>query len=170
MTSAGRTTCDCQTCGLPLRCQRMVRGFTLIELLIVMMVIAILAAAGAPKFASAITRFRLEAISQRIAGDLKHARRTAQQTSSTVTVSFDVAGNRYTMTGATDISRRGQSFSFSLGANEYSCTLVSATFGGGSTLSFDVHGRPSNTGTIVVQCGAATRTLTVNTLGQVSSS
>ena len=152
------------------RIHRVADGFTLIELLIVMMVIAILAATGAPKFADSITRFRLEAVSQRIAGDLKHARRTAQQTSATVTVSFDVANNRYTMTGVTDTDRRSQTFSFSLAETEYDCTLVSATFGSGSSMTFNIHGRPSNSGTIVVRCGSATRNISVNDLGQVTSS
>jgi prepilin-type N-terminal cleavage/methylation domain-containing protein len=145
-------------------------AFTLIELLIVMMVIAIVSAAGAPKFADSITRFRIEAVVQRIAGDLKHARRSAQQTSSAVTVSFDVTNNEYILSGVADIDRRGQVFSFSLAETEYDCELVSATFGSSSTVTFNVHGQPDNGGSIVVRCGTEMRTIAVSTLGQVSSS
>jgi prepilin-type N-terminal cleavage/methylation domain-containing protein len=145
-------------------------AYTLIELLIVLMIIAILAAAGAPKFADSITHFRLEAVAQRIAGDLRYARRTAQETSAAVTVSFDVGTNKYTVSGATDINRRGQTLEFSLAETEYDCVLVSATFGASSTLSFNVHGQPSNSGSIVVSCGGETRTITVNDVGQVASS
>lgn len=146
------------------------RAYTLIELLIVMMVIAILAATGAPKFAESITKFRVEAVVQRIAGDLKYARRTAQQTSAVVTVNFDVANNEYTLSGVTGVNRRGQTFTFALAESEYDCVLVSATFGSGSSLTFNIHGQPSNSGTIVVRCGTLTRTITVNDMGQVASS
>lgn len=146
------------------------RAYTLIELLIVMMVIAILAAAGAPKFTNSITRFRIDAVAHRITGDLKHARRVAQQTSAPVTVNFDVASNRYTLSGVTSTDRQGQAFAFSLAESEYACVLVSASFGSGSSLTFNIHGQPSNSGTIVVRCGTLTRTVTVNDIGQVASS
>jgi prepilin-type N-terminal cleavage/methylation domain-containing protein len=145
-------------------------AYTFIELLIVVLVIAILAAAGAPKFAESISRFRVDAVVQRIAGDVKYARRTAQQTSASVTMSFDVANNKYTLSGVSDINHRGQTFAFSLADTQYGCVMVSATFGSGNSLTFDIHGRPSQSGTVVVRCGDFIRTITINDAGQVASS
>jgi prepilin-type N-terminal cleavage/methylation domain-containing protein len=146
------------------------RAYTFIELLIVVLIISIVAAAGTPKFAESITRFRVEAIVQRITGDLKYARRTAQRTSNTVTMNFDVTNNKYTLSGVSNINRRDQAFEFSLADAHYGCVLVSATFGAGSSLTFNIYGQPNSSGTIVVRCGDLTQTITINTSGQVVSS
>lgn len=145
-------------------------GYSLIELVIVLLIVGILAAAAAPKYSHSLQSFRLEAAYHRIAGDVNFARRTAQQNSSTQTIAFNVATNSYALVGASDIDRRSRTYQFSLGQNDYSCQLVSADFGGSSNLTFDIHGRPQSGGTVVIQCGGTTRTLTINSVGQVTSS
>jgi prepilin-type N-terminal cleavage/methylation domain-containing protein len=144
-------------------------AYTLIELVIVLLVVGILAATAAPKYSESLASFRLQAVAHRIAGDIGHARRTAQQNSSMQTISFDVDTNSYTLSGVTSIDRRSQGYQFSLGQTEYSCQLVSANFNGSPVLTFDVYGRPQSAGSIVVQYGGATRNITVNDVGQVSS-
>jgi prepilin-type N-terminal cleavage/methylation domain-containing protein len=145
-------------------------GFTLIELLIVLLIAGILASVAAPKYAESLTSFRLQAVTQRITADIRHAQRLAQRNSTTQSIAFDIATNSYSLTGATDINRSGRTYQFSLAEMEYECELVSANFNGSVTLTFDVYGRPVSSGTVVVRCGTATRTLTMNDVGQVSSS
>jgi prepilin-type N-terminal cleavage/methylation domain-containing protein len=150
--------------------RRHTAGFTLIELVIVVLIAGILAAAAAPKYAESLASFRLQAAAQRIAGDIRYARRLAQQYSATQSIVFDVATSSYTITGVTDVNRRSRTYKFSLADLEYECELVSASFNSSATLSFDVYGRPTNTGTIVVRYGPSSVTLTVDAIGQVTVS
>lgn len=143
-------------------------AFTLIELMIVLLIVAIMAAVAAPKYAESLSSFRLQGVAQRIAADIRQARRYAQQNSSTQTINFDVATNSYTLTGINDVDRRSRTYQFSLASPEYECELVSANFNSTAILSFDIYGRPVNAGTIVVRCGNLTQTLSVDELGQVT--
>jgi prepilin-type N-terminal cleavage/methylation domain-containing protein len=143
-------------------------AFTLVELVIVLMITGILAAVAAPKFSAALTSARLQAVAERIAGDIRYAKRMAQQNSSTQLIVFDAASDSYTLTGVSDINRGASTYRFSLTDLEYDCDLVSADFGGSSTLTFSVFGRPSSTGTVVVSCAGSTSTLTIDSVGLVS--
>lgn len=144
------------------------RAYTLIEIVIVLMIVAIVAAAAAPKFNQSIIKFRLRAVAQRITADLSHACRLAQRNCTPQQVAFDVAGNRYTLTSASHLDRQAAPYRFSLAALEYDCRLISANFGGSPTVNFNIFGRPSSAGTIVVRCGSTAQTLSVNEIGQVS--
>ena len=150
-----------------LRGQR--NAFTLIELTIVLLIVAIMAAVAAPKYSQSLASFRLKAITQRIAGDIRHARRLAQQNSAPQTIVFDVPTNSYSLVGVTHTDHRSQTYQFFLASTEYECELVSANFNGSALLTFNVYGRPANTGSLVVRCGAISQTLTVDEVGQVSN-
>ncbi len=152
------------------RSGQLATGFTLIELTIVVLIVGILAAAAAPKYAESLASFRLQAAAERIKGDLQYIRRLAQQTSATKTIVFDVATSSYTATGVAHLNRRSRTYQFSLADLEYDCELVSANFNSTTTLTFDVYGRPAYPGTIVVRCGTGTVTLTLNAVGQVTVS
>jgi prepilin-type N-terminal cleavage/methylation domain-containing protein len=143
-------------------------AFTLIELIVVLLIVAIMAAVAAPKYAESLSSFRLQGVTQRIAADIRQARRYAQQNCTTQAINFNVATNSYTLTGIDDVDRRSRAYQFSLASPEYECELVSANFNSRAILSFDIYGRPVNVGTIVVRCGNLTQTLTVDELGQVT--
>ena len=149
--------------------QKSVRyAFTLIELMVVLLIVAIMAAVAAPKYAESLASFRLQGVAQRIAADIRQARRYAQQNCTTQAINFDTATNSYTLTGVNDVDRRSRTYQFSLASPEYECELVSANFNSTAILSFDIYGRPVNTGTIVVRSGNLTQTLSVDELGQVT--
>jgi prepilin-type N-terminal cleavage/methylation domain-containing protein len=155
-------------CGPRRRDKHSMRAFSLVELVIVVLIVGILAAVAAPKYSAALTSFRLQAVADRIAGDIRYAKRMAQQNSATQTIVFDAAANSYTLAGVADANHQARTYQFSLTDLEYDCDLVSADFGGSATLTFSIYGRPVSTGTVVVSCGGATSTLTIDSLGQVS--
>jgi prepilin-type N-terminal cleavage/methylation domain-containing protein len=144
-------------------------GFSLIELTIVVLIVSILAAVGAPRYLSALANSRADAVARRILADLHMARRRAQQTSKNQTVVFYVPENRYEVVGSKSLDRANDVYGYQLGKDDSHATLVSADFGGSSTLTFDIYGQPSNAGTIVVNVGGANQTITVDGSGRVDA-
>lgn len=148
--------------------RRRAAGFTLLELVIVMLVLAILWAAAAPRYHATLARMRAETTARRLAADLRQARSNAKRDSASRTVQFYVADNRYVLSGATRLNRRGGAYEVDLDAPEHQTEIVSASFGGGDTVTFDFYGRPDNAGSVVIECGGAQRTVAVDANGAIS--
>jgi hypothetical protein len=53
-------------------------------------------------------------------------------------------------------------------SSEYSVDLASADFAGSPNFQFDIYGRPSQPGTVVLQGNGQQRTITVDSAGQVT--
>lgn len=137
-------------------------GHTLLELACGLGIIAIFAAAGTPRFAKAVTARRAEAAARRLAADLEWLRSTARTTSTTQSMSFNTASNSYSLTGFTNPDSPGTAYSVNLADTTYKSTIASLNLGGATTLSFNGYGIPSVGGTIVVQSGKSTRTVTLD--------
>ena len=144
-------------------------GFTLLELVIVMLIFSIFAAVAAPRYLDALDRARADAAAKRIAADLQLAQRYAQRTSTSQSIVFDVANNRYVFSDMPDLDHADQTYAFDLGDMDYQTVLKSADFNGSSTLTFDIYGRPDNNGAVVVKSGSYEQTLTIGTAGAVSA-
>ena len=139
------------------------RGFTLAELVIVVLVIGIMTAVAAPKYADSLARFRVKAAAKRIAADLNYSRSQAKATGVSKNIQFSVGANNYILTGLEDLNHPGQSYQVNLSDTGHPASLSSADFGSGGTMvTFDFRGRPDNGGTVVVQSGGYTASVVVD--------
>ena len=129
-------------------------GFTLVEIVITVLIMGILTAVAAPKFADTLHRTRAESAAKRIKVDLGLARQNAISRSLTQTVKFTPATDDYTLPGMADLNHSSQTYSVDLAAAPYNAVLVSANLGGDSDVQFDHYGQPDSCGTITVESGA----------------
>jgi prepilin-type N-terminal cleavage/methylation domain-containing protein len=136
-------------------------GYTLIETIIVMAILVILAAIGAPHVSNATNRYKAELAARQIAADLNLARAHAKASSSPQTVSFNPSTNSYTMTGIESLDGRSPNYTLNLSADPYRSMLVSANFKGTPQVTFDAYGSADNGGTIIVQCAGIQNTVTL---------
>ena len=143
----------------------MQRGFTLIEMVIVLMVIAIMTAAAAPRLHRALSYHRTESAARRIKVDLEQARQRAKTISASLTVEFDLTTQAYTIAGLKDLDRRPAAYAVSLAEHPYDVELVAANFGGLPSVTFSGFGIPSQSGSIVVRAGEYQRTVTLDASG-----
>jgi len=143
-------------------------GFSLMELVIVVLVLAIFAAMGAWRYAESVQRIRVENAARTIAADLQFARTEAQRTSSPRQVQFSTVDDSYTLLGVDDLDDDSQTYTVDLDDSEFAVEITLANFGGSSVASFDMYGRPVNAGSVSVQSGSETRTVTLNADGATS--
>jgi prepilin-type N-terminal cleavage/methylation domain-containing protein len=148
-------------------------AFTLIELMIVIVIIGIAAAIAVPMISSAAS-FQIRSAANMVAADLEYAKSLAIGTGQNYSVVFDAANNRYWIVagtgGTVDTAiehpvKKGFKYviDFDSDADRRldDVTVTNPDFGGSSTVTFDSLGSPSNGGTVVLQAGGLTRTITV---------
>ena len=138
------------------------KAFSLIELVIMLAIISVLAAIAGPRYANSLALYRVQAAAGRIAGDLTLARWQARTSGTGQTVVFSVDSNRYTLPGVTGPAGQPSPYTVKLASEPYLAALVSATFGLGSTATFDQYGQPAAGGSVVVRSGAFTKTIVVD--------
>jgi prepilin-type N-terminal cleavage/methylation domain-containing protein len=137
------------------------QGFTLIELVIVTMIIGIMSAVAAPRFAESLTRYRVEAAARQLRSDLAEARLRAKTASADQVVQFDDAAESYTLVGVPDMDHPNQDYRILL-ISRFKAAIASADCGGDAELTFDGYGRPDSGAQVVVQCGVQQRTVVVD--------
>ena len=138
------------------------RGYTLVELVIVVLILGILAAAGAPKFVNALNYHRADAAARGIVLAIHTVRSAARTASTQKSIAFNVADNSFTITGVANPDHPTQVNKVKLSGNTYRTKLTSANLGGDGTLIVNGFGIPDSGGTIVVATGNQSRTIIVD--------
>lgn len=137
-------------------------GFTLVELVIVVMIVGIVAAVAAPRYAATISRYRVEAAAKRIEIDLKLARRQAKIASAGQSIQFDTVAHSYVLPGVPHIDHPNLDYRVELAKTPYDSSITLVNFGGDAELLFDGYGCPDSAGTVVVQSGEYQKTVVVD--------
>jgi prepilin-type N-terminal cleavage/methylation domain-containing protein len=135
------------------------RGFSLLELVTVVSIIGILGAIIAPRYADALTNYRVDAAARRVVADLEYMRDRAKSTSTSRSFTVDVGLEQYTLVGESGLDGAA-TYEVDLAAEPYKSRIVSADLGGDDTLTFNGFGLPDADGAIIVRAGD--RTLAIN--------
>lgn len=139
--------------------RRLPRSFTLAELVMVLALVGLLASMAWPRFAAATTRSRADGAARRMAADLRALRGIAWRSSQSASLSIDVNGDVYTFVDIPDPDRPTATRQVRLADEPYVADLVSADFGGDTTITFDGFGNPVSDGQIVLRVGDHVRTV-----------
>ncbi len=127
----------------------------------VIVIIAMLAAMAAPRFANATERYRVQLGAARLQADLRFARERAMATGKSLTVQVDTGTGTYTIGGVADPDHLLPQLTVSLSADPYGIKIASADFGGTGKLNINGFGVPESGGTIRLSGGAGDITITV---------
>lgn len=138
------------------------RAFTLFELIVVLSITAILASVVAPKYATAVARYRLDSAARRIVEDIEQAKALARTSGTTQTVAFFPSTGTYSIVGFVTGASRTADYTVKLGQPPYSVTLQSASFGGMTDLRLGPFAIPADGGSVVVTNGSETRTIAID--------
>ncbi|EMI22061.1 secreted protein [Rhodopirellula maiorica SM1] len=128
-----------------------------------LVILAIMTAAAAPRWADSLQRYRVANTANRILADLKRAQLTAFRSSTTKTVTFDVDRDQYSIADVTPLERPSGNYVIALAEPPYKSSLISVWGRTGTqTLTFDGYGIPNRGGNIVIGSGRLQVTITVD--------
>jgi prepilin-type N-terminal cleavage/methylation domain-containing protein len=143
------------------------RAFTLVELALVLVIIGMLAAIAAPRFAGASQRQRLRAAGERLALDVARLREDARAASGQGTIDFTRAGYRTGVT-AGGVARAARQVA--LNEAPYFVTIAAVDAGGDSAVLFNGYGNPDSALSVTLEAGPYQATFAVGKDGASSLS
>jgi prepilin-type N-terminal cleavage/methylation domain-containing protein len=141
-------------------------GFTLIELLIVVVILGIAALAAIPMMSSAGS-VQIRSAANMISADLEYAKSMAISRGKNYSVVFDKNTESYEIRNQAGVIphpvKKGFDYkiNFRNDSRLSKVDIVNASFGGSATVTFDCLGSPNNGGTVSLNAGAETATITV---------
>lgn len=133
-------------------------AFTIVEVIVVVVILAIACLAIVPLVGDT-SDFQALSAARMMTGDLEYARDTAITGGSAITVTFDVDGDQYTVSNASGtlihpMTKSDYVVDFGSQDGFGQLDIVSASFGGQASVTFDVTGAPTQEGTVTVQAGS----------------
>lgn len=150
---------------LPNAAARRARGaFTLIELVLVIVSVAVLSAIAVPRYAAALSRYRVDLAAKRVAADLMLARSQARLSSTRQPVDFSAPSNGYTLTGMASPDGGAGGYIVRLDQEPYKAAVGAVSFGDAAATAvwFDRYGMPDQGGTVVVSSGGYEKTIALD--------
>ncbi len=142
------------------------RGFTLIEILIVMAIITIVAMTAIPMMSSA-SSVQIRAAANMIAADLEYAKSMAITRGQNYSVVFDQNADSYQLEDPDGVIqhpvKKGFNYIVDFGSDTRlnRVDITGANFSGNPDVEFDSMGSPDSGGTVSLQAGSTTATITV---------
>jgi type II secretory pathway pseudopilin PulG len=129
---------------------------------LVIVIISIVSAIAVPRVGGFAANQRAEAAARRVVVELAHAKQLARRTSVAVTVRVTASAATLELVGQVSRDRAAGAYIVDLGDEPYRVTVVSADFGGDEDVIFDGFGVPDSGGSVVVQVGSFTKTITLD--------
>ncbi len=148
------------------RLRRASGGFTIIEILIVVVILAIAAMTAIPMISSAGS-IQVRSVANMIAADLEYAKSLAITKGQRFSVVFDTSADSYRIAdqdGTTILHPVKKGFDYVIDLQDEGlekADITGADFAGSSQVEFDYLGSPLNGGTVTVQGGNTTLTISV---------
>ncbi|MHC4507612.1 MAG: GspH/FimT family pseudopilin [Planctomycetota bacterium] len=143
------------------------RGFTVVELLIVVVILSIVALTAIPMMSSAAS-IQIRSAANMIAADLEYARSMAISRGQNHSVVFDKTADSYRIVdqvGTVIQHPVKKGFTYVVDFRNESrlnrVDITNASFNAAQTVTFDCLGSPIDGGTVNLQAGAITTTITV---------
>lgn len=133
-------------------------AFTLVEILTVVVILAITAFIIVP-YAAGGADFQANSAATMLTCDLQYAQNLSISSQTPTTVTFDPNHVTYTLSNASGtliqpMTNAAYTVNFSTQRGFGEVKIVSAVFGNGKTVTFDITGAPDNPGTVTLQAGA----------------
>jgi prepilin-type N-terminal cleavage/methylation domain-containing protein len=145
------------------------RGFTVIEILIVLVIITIAALTAVPMMSSA-SSIQIRSASSMIAADIEYAKSMAISRGQNYSVVFDQSADSYWIEdqGGVILHPVKKGFDYLVDFRGDSrlnrVDITGASFNGNPDVEFDSMGSPVSGGTVSIQAGDATVTITVESI------
>ncbi len=145
------------------------RGFTVIEILIVMVIITIVAMTAIPMMSSA-SSIQIRAAASMIAADLEYAKSMAISRGQNYSVVFDQNADSYQLEDPDGVIqhpvKKGFDYivDFQSDSRLNKVDITGVNFSGNPDVEFDSMGSPDSGGTVSLQAGSTTATITVTSI------
>lgn len=143
------------------------RGFTIVELLIVVVILSIVALTAIPMMSSAAS-IQIRSAANIIAADIEYARSMAISRGQNHKVVFDKDTDSYKLVDLNGVTiqhpvKKGFPYEmkFRTESRLSRVDIISATFNGDQIVVFDCLGSPDSGGTVTLQAGGISTTITV---------
>ena len=131
-----------------------------------------LASIALPRYGNFVARQHVNAAATRVNTDLGLTQRQAKFSSTQHKLVFNTATHSYKIfewdkgksawEGLPSLRNSNETYLVDLAKEPYNATLISADFGGDDEIIFDGYGTPDSDGTVVLQVGSYTQTITFN--------
>lgn len=135
-------------------------AFTLVELVVVIVIMAIMASVAIPRYASAASRYRVDAAVQQIIADVNTTSAVANLASESRVIRFDADEDSYTLVGQPSLNNPAIDQVVDLSVEPFKANLLQISFGGDSELQISGFGLLLESGQLTVASGRNARRIT----------